>query len=171
MKLNIYLLLFPSVFLCAGFYVGMNIASPLQSKCNCNSPNTGADVPPPLRNTSAPTFEDLLDAIEWVESKGDPNAVGDGGDSVGCMQIQKICVADCNRILGQTYFNDHDRWSRVQSRHMAITYLHYYADGKTFEDAARIWNGGPKGHLKESTKPYWEKVKARMELNTKKVSE
>ncbi len=25
----------------------------------------------------AHTFEDLLDAIEWVESKGDPNAVGD----------------------------------------------------------------------------------------------
>ena len=75
------------------------VNNPLQSKCNCNSPNTGADAPPPLRNTSAPTFEDLLDAIEWVESKGYPNAIGDGGKAAGDFQIHKIYVDDVNRIL------------------------------------------------------------------------
>jgi len=29
----------------------------------------------------------------------------------------------------------------------------------TFEDIARIHNGGPNGHRKEITKRYWEKVK------------
>jgi hypothetical protein len=29
----------------------------------------------------------------------------------------------------------------------------------TLEDMARIHNGGPNGWKKESTKPYWEKVK------------
>ena len=29
----------------------------------------------------------------------------------------------------------------------------------TFEDIARIHNGGPDGWQKDSTKPYWEKVK------------
>ena len=31
---------------------------------------------------------DVLAAIRIVESNDDPNAVGDGGDSIGCYQIQ-----------------------------------------------------------------------------------
>ena len=59
------------------------------------------------------SFEDLLDAIEWVESKGDANAKGDPimrttgfpkyeewteYRAVGSFQIWKIYVDDVNRI-------------------------------------------------------------------------
>ena len=119
---------------------------------------------------SAFTFEDLLDAIEWVESKGDAGAIGDNGEAVGAFQISKIYVDDVNRIgklknkdkyLSSTKWEYYHRRSRTCSRHMANTYLLHY--GGTFEEMARKHNGGPRGHLKGSTKPYWLKVKSRME--------
>ena len=117
------------------------------------------------------TFEDLLDAIEWVESKGDKDAIGDGGDAVGCMQIWPILVDDVNRILGCNKYTYKDRYFRVKSREMAAVYFNYYCPDflhreiglSANEYKARIWNGGPNGHNKECTKPYWEKVKARLE--------
>ena len=120
------------------------------------------------------TFDDLLDAIEWVESKGDPDAVGDNGKAIGSFQIWKIYVDDVNRILKlqgiERHFFYRARLSRSASREMAMIYLIYYSDKAEvgswdayLETAARIHNGGPKGYLKESTKPYWLLVKARME--------
>ncbi len=136
------------------------------------------------------TFNDLLDAIEWVESKGDPWAVGDDGAAVGAYQIHKIYVDDVNRIgwcdatltydgdlvlsAGPDYKYD-DRLDSSKSRQMARTYLNHYVGIATwdkmrrptqmerFEAMARIHNGGPRGYLKESTKAYWFAVKARME--------
>ena len=147
-----------------------------------------------------PTFYDLLDAIEWVESRGDANAMGDWVTlgviryteanepilakeawAIGAYQIHKIYVDDVNRIMEKTwitppvFFSYNDRWNKYQSREMVLTYLRYY-EGQTPTDLgaypfgnmswqerlARIHNGGPDGWKKESTKPYWEKVKARM---------
>ena len=48
---------------------------------------------------SSATFEDLLDAIESVESGGNANAVGDNNRAVGSFQIWKIYVDDVNRII------------------------------------------------------------------------
>lgn len=131
----------------------------------------------------APTYTDLLDAIEWVESKGNSNAVGDNGKAVGAYQLHKIYVDDCNQILkiidypiriGDTehyYMTYDDRWNATKSRAMAMVYLWYYGcavwnweDTKQtkMEVMARIHNGGPNGHKKESTKAYWLKVKDRL---------
>ncbi len=113
------------------------------------------------------TFGDLLDAIEWVESKGKVDAIGDDGAAVGAYQIHKIYVDDVNRIWEDLFHDDapvfaySERTSRTMSRWMATIYLKHY--GGTFEEMARKHNGGPQGHKKESTKPYWEKVKARLE--------
>ncbi len=106
------------------------------------------------------TFEDLLDAIEWVESKRDANVIGDNENAVGSFQIWNIYVDDCNRLLGRHEFATEDRRCPTKSRQMVRVYLEHY--GGTFEEMARKHNGGPQGHLKESTKPYWEKVKARL---------
>ena len=118
----------------------------------------------------APTFnfDDLLDAIEWVESKGNPWAVGDDGAAVGAYQIHKIYVDDVNRIRramvwGDTYgclYTYRDRENKQRSREMVTIFFKHYRG--TFEEMARKHNGGPNGHKKESTKAYWEKVKARM---------
>ncbi len=116
------------------------------------------------------TFEDLLDAIEWVESKGDPWAVGDNGKAVGSFQIHEIYYNDVKRIQLKQFavfpwsacmFRLKDRYDARKSREMVTIYLNHY--GGTFEEMARKHNGGPNGHLKESTKAYWLKVKARME--------
>ena len=149
---------------------------------------TGLQVP----NISTPaiTFEDLLDAIEWVESKGDPNAVGDGGNAIGAYQIHKIYVDDVNRIMQlfmdemqpdidagritsaalvqidgvmyNTLFSYDDRLDKDKSRAMTGIYLFHYGENKSFEDMARIHNGGPTGYRKESTLSYWEKIKERL---------
>ena len=117
------------------------------------------------------TFDDLLDAIEWVESKGDAGAVGDNGDAVGAYQIHEIYVDDVNMLCGDL-FTYEDRWDKAESRIMTNIYLRWYASREnlgrepTLEDAARIHNGGPDGWKKESTKPYWLKVKARIEPKT-----
>lgn len=101
--------------------------------------------------------EALLDAIEQVESGGDPNAIGDNGEAVGAYQIHKIFVRDVNRILGRKEYEYDDRLDRNKSRQMAEIYLRHY--GGTAEEMSRKFNGGPQGHKKESTKKYWLKVK------------
>lgn len=139
------------------------------------------------REAVDPSFEDLLDEIEWVESRGDPNAAGDGGEAIGAYQLTEIYVDDVNRILigwkeqiGQQIkeaggkglggwfvpYTYKDRWNRNHSRDMARVYLTYYnpSDAENeFEAMARIHNGGPDGWKKESTKEYWEKVESRLE--------
>jgi hypothetical protein len=37
-------------------------------------------------------------------------------------------------------------------------YLKHYGRGKSTEQQARIWNGGPTGDRKSSTEAYWRKV-------------
>ena len=132
----------------------------------------------------APSFEDLLDAIEWVESKGHADAKGDlvsipcpdgiqgclifhqEYQAVGAFQIHKIYVDDVNRIQrlqggNKRWFIYQERWNKKASREMVTIYLKHY--GGTFEEMARKHNGGPDGHNKPSTVAYWKKVKARME--------
>ena len=116
------------------------------------SPMAGGDL----------TFEDLLDAIEQVESGGDANAIGDNGNAVGSFQIWRIYVSDCNRISGKK-FKFSDRLSREKSREMVGIYLTHY--GGTIEEMARKHNGGPNGHKKQSTEKYWLKIKAELEQN------
>ncbi len=124
-----------------------------------------------LRNAvrlKQPTFEQLLDAIEQVESGGDSSVVGDFGKAVGNFQIWPIYVKDVNRILGVDKFTLADRWDTVKSRDMVRIYLKHYASearlGRepTLEDMARIHNAGPNGYKKDCAKPYWRKVKARL---------
>ena len=123
-----------------------------------------------VRRTEAPTFDDLLDAIEWVESKGDANAIGDNGRAVGAYQIYPCYVEDVRWGYGHRgRFEDDDRLSKKKSRVMVRCYLSQYATyyklGRypTLEDFARIHNGGPNGWKKDSTEPYWQKVKARID--------
>lgn len=111
----------------------------------------------------------LLDAIEFVESNANPSAVGDGGKSIGSFQITKAYVDDVNRIYNKRYTHK-DRHDRQKSRQMTILYLLHYGrlyeretkKEATYEILSRIHNGGPRGMYKDSTLPYWFKVKNRI---------
>ena len=109
------------------------------------------------------TFEDLLGAIEWVESKGRANAIGDNGNAVGSFQIWKIYVDDVNRILGHDFYSYDDRFNRNKSLNMAAFYLTHY--GGTFEEMAAKHVAGPDGHTQmdePAVKKYVKKVMERM---------
>lgn len=108
------------------------------------------------QNVESVNMEKLILAIEKVESGGKVDAVGDGGRAVGCLQIWPIMVDEVNRIAG-TKYTLKDRLSRQKSFEMARIYLNKY--GKTTEEKARNWNGGPNGYKKDATKKYWNKVK------------
>jgi hypothetical protein len=106
----------------------------------------------------------VIIAMIMVESGGNDLAVRPahtGGDEVGCLQIKRQTVDDCNRILGRQHFTYADRYSRAKSIEMAQIYFGHYKP-RTYEQAARQWNGGPQGHRKAETIKYWEKVKGRM---------
>ena len=121
------------------------------------------------------TFEDILDAIEWVESKGDADTVCPEGCCVGAYQITKIYIDDCNRILklykSLARVNYNDRWSRLLSRDITRVVTCYYTenDGLSmerdkmafFKTAART-HKSPPNRNHDCTLPYWEKVKARL---------
>ena len=98
-----------------------------------------------------------------VESGGDVDAIGDGGDAVGCLQIHMCVIVDVNRVYG-TNFTSQDRYDKFKSFTIAELYLTHYASVKrlghepTLEEYARMWNGGPNGHKKDSTIKYWQKV-------------
>ena len=127
--------------------------SPLQQGSGVNSSESKSSPAAPH------IFDDLLDAIEQVESGGDANAIGDNGNAIGSFQIWEIYVSDVNRISGKQY-KFSDRYSREKSKEMVRTYLSHY--GGTIEEMARKHNGGPQGHKKASTLKYWEKIKAEL---------
>jgi hypothetical protein len=109
----------------------------------------------------------ILDAIRTVETGGetDPDrAIGDKGKALGAYQIHRSYWIDATekdpalRALGYESVTNREIAERV-----VLAYLTRYAPDWKLETVARIHNGGPKGHRKESTLDYARKVRAAME--------
>jgi len=94
-------------------------------------------------------WQPLIDAVVWVESRGDTFAFNEKEMAVGAFQIRQCRVDHYRRLTGLNYtledFFDYDL-----SREM----FEYFARDKTFKQAAKDWNGS--GPL---TEIYWKKVK------------
>ena len=113
------------------------------------------------------TRADLLwQAICMVESGGDHRAYNQRENAAGIGQIRPILVRDCNRICGYERFTLEDRWKPRRSREMFETFVSHYSRTGTDEEAARLWNGGPRGPHKGATLTYWRKVQAAMKKMT-----
>ncbi len=147
-----------------------------------------SEAPEGFSSPLGATFEDLLDAICYVESKCEAGMMGDAEPiilkkrvgavaevnyrAIGAYQIHKKYVDDCNKILGKKVYTYVDRWDKDKSRKMTEMYIMYYAGIRTnviyktneqwYESMARIHNGGPDGWKSPSTEKYWLKVKDRM---------
>jgi len=119
----------------------------------------------------------LYDAIRIVETGGEPNegrdAVGDNGQSIGPYQIQRAYWKDAlefNPSVGGKY---EDVRNKDYAERIMLLYWKRYATERrlgrspTFEDLARIHNGGPNGHRRGATIPYWEKVQKQLNQQTK----
>lgn len=111
----------------------------------------------------APTtsgHERLLEAIKQVESKGNPNAVGDNGKAIGPFQIWRSYWQDAvehDKSIGGRY---EDCKNEQYAKRIVLAYWDRYAPpNATDEQLARIHNGGVKGHKLKATLKYWAKVK------------
>ena len=112
-----------------------------------------------VESCRAANMDDLLNAIEQIESGGNSNAVGDNGKAVGAYQIWPIMVKEVNRILGKDRYCLKDRLDRNKSREMCRIFLMNCKKGLSLPDLGRCWNGSYDGYKKESTKKYGEKIR------------
>lgn len=113
-------------------------------------------------------YQKLKNAIIQVESGGDDSAYNPddvGSPSYGPFQIKQVYLDDVNRSWGTKIKGEELIGNRPLSSRVFDEYMNIWANKKrlgrdaTFEDMARIHNGGPMGYIYKSTIPYWEKVK------------
>ena len=99
-------------------------------------------------------------ALHVVETSGRTGPiVGDGGAALGPLQIHRGFHAD-SRVAG-----DYSRVAELDySKRVATAYFKRWAPDAfskgDVETLARVFNGGPRGHLKPATKGYGVRVKA-----------
>jgi hypothetical protein len=118
--------------------------------------------------------EDLWSGQAAVESGGDARAYNTREAAAGIVQIRPQCLADINRIaqmLGLAVrYSAADRFNAAKSRRMWDLYLRFWGEqyeedtgrAPTDEVYARIWNGGPTGWRKGTTRDYWRRVRDAM---------
>jgi len=94
-------------------------------------------------------YEPLIKAVTYVESCNGKYTYNAKEQAVGWFSIRQCRVDHWNKLMGTSYKLD-DFYDYDLSREMFL----YFAKGKTFEKAARDWNG--KWSLTEG---YWQKVK------------
>ena len=116
------------------------------------------------------TDGDLLNALIFVESRGNDSAIGDrhlvGNEAVGALQIRPIMVREvnriCKRIGSHQRFSLKDRFDRQKSIHMFMIWREFHHKDDSAEVIARNWNGGPKGYKKDRTIKYWNKIEKQL---------
>jgi hypothetical protein len=86
-------------------------------------------------------WEMFTQALIWVESKGDSNAVGKL-DDIGVLQIRPIIVEDCNRILEMEVFKLEDRLDSLKSVEMFNIIQDHYNPQHDYHWALKLWNSG-----------------------------
>ena len=98
----------------------------------------------------------LLSALIQIESGGNDLAKGRHGE-LGALQIKPIMVRDCNRFA-RTSYTHQQVTNRQVSIDIATRYLAHYGRNLSDESLARLWQGGPKGLRKSSTRAYGRRV-------------
>lgn len=140
-------------------------------------PETTIEIEPkpiePISVVEVEPMEVLIDALIYVESKGNDSAIGDrhlgSNYAVGVLQIRPIMVREVNRILklkGESHrFKLKDRYDREKSIQMFLIWKEFHHNDSDFEAIARSWNGGSKGPQNPKTYSYWKKVETQLGLN------
>ena len=108
----------------------------------------------------------LIAAVAMIESGNDPAAVNRTEGAYGLLQVRQCALDDVNAHYGLGLRMVDVRVSRDTSRLVFILYVRRWG-AETPEQAARIWNGGPRGMEKTATLEYWARVRALMEAKEK----
>lgn len=127
------------------------------------------ETPKPTLKTQE--IETLVDALIYVESRGNAKAFNPKEDACGCLQIRPIMLREVNRILKKQKstqrFSLEDRWDCGLSKEMFYIWENHHHSNSSDEKIARNWNGGPRGYKKQQTEGYWKKVKQQLNHNGK----
>ena len=104
--------------------------------------------------------------IGQIESNNTDSVIGDGGRAYGRYQIHDICVkgSGLKDLLGYTHA---DMFDSTKAEHVfwATMGVHSYTFARrhgrypSYEELARMWNGGPNGHNMKATLGYLKKFK------------
>ena len=84
-------------------------------------------------------WEYFIEALIWVESKGDSSAIGEG-DCVGILQITPVYVKDANRLLGKEVYTLEDRFDRQKSIELFNIIQGHYNKSKDIDRAIKLHN-------------------------------
>ena len=88
------------------------------------------------------TWPLFIEALIWVESRGDDGAKGSANDG-GCLQITPIYVAEANGILGRRgYYTLEDRFVREKAIEIFNVVNAYHNPERDVERAIRLHNPG-----------------------------
>ena len=131
------------------------------------TPVDSSYITPPVK-----PVDELVNALIYVESRGNDSAIGDTHletPSIGALQIRPVMVREVNRILkimGSTQrYKLKDRFDRQSSIEMFLFWKNYHHPEDGFEEIARCWNGGPRGMKNKRTEKYWIKVQKHLNGN------
>lgn len=113
--------------------------------------------------------DEQLRALILVESGGKAGLIGDkhlGSDSslwaYGKLQIRQCYVNDVNRDYGTNILSTDCLWDDELSILVTQAYMNIYAPNHSFQNRAKIHNGGPNGPSVRKTASYWTKVQEKM---------
>jgi len=152
--------------------VGMNIAFDAEIE-EFDRPTPIAE-PRTISLENKHNFDDFLRAIRIVESNDTPMAIGDGGKAIGAYQIWKSYWKDAVEFDSSLDGRYEDCYNVDYASRVVRAYMSRYATAErlghepTFEDMARIHNGGCNIHKKKGTEAwnnttnYWIKVQKQM---------
>lgn len=87
-------------------------------------------------------WDNLIEAIIHVESRGNEKAISKNGKFVGALQISKIMVDDCNRIIGNKKYEYEHRLDKGKSIEMFHIIQKFYNPQNDLMHAIRLWKGG-----------------------------
>ena len=122
------------------------------------APSTNIISIPKFESIKAPvsnSYEPLIEAIFRWETRGMPDSLAykahnKAEGAFGGLQIRQCRIEHYNQLTGKNYTLT-DMYDFNKSKEVFL----YFAQGKTYEHAAKDWNGS--GPL---TIKYWEAVKA-----------
>lgn len=127
---------------------------------------------PKVEGVSMSKFEEAIWFVETGCVEGP--ICGDRGLSRGPLQISRAAWKDAQEF-DATIGGKYEDVDKIEySLKVFRAYLLRYASPRNraeledttkfeqYEKSARIWNGGPRGHLKKDTLQYWSRVKAAM---------
>jgi hypothetical protein len=112
------------------------------------------------------TDSDFIRAIGQIETNNTDNVVGDGGRAIGRYQIHDICVKGSG-LKDLLNYQHKDMADSIKAEHVfwatmgvhCYTYAQKYGSYPSYEELARMWNGGPNGYQMEATLGYLKKFK------------